>query len=217
MIKIQRFFLRVALGLGALFLAGLWKVQIVFGTHSLLFTASNIVGPLIGYATGPWIVLATFLLKRFFGWSLLGAPLVSAFSTYIPTLCAAWYWNGASKIRLLLPILCIVVFMIHPVGSQAWVYTLYWLIPVTIYFIPRKSLFVHALAVTFIQHAVGSVIWLYYMPTTSELWYSLLPIVIVERLVFACGMAFGVRCIELCRVVMRKKFPGLRVPTFFFG
>src|SRR5216684_1589321 len=74
---------------------------------------------------------------------------------------ATLYWaTNHYTIRLLLPIACMGLFVIHPIGAQAFVYSLYWLIPVILYFIPQRSLFLQALGSTFIAHAVGSVIWL---------------------------------------------------------
>jgi len=78
---------------------------------------------------------------------------------------ASLYWSTRHySIRLLLPIVCMGLFIIHPVGAQAFAYSLYWLIPVVLFFVPQRFLFLQALGSTFIAHAVGSVIWLYTVP-----------------------------------------------------
>ena len=218
MTKMQRLLFHICLGLGCLFLADLWKMQVVLGGHSLFFSALNIVGPLVGFWGGSWVVFVVLLMKRFIAWTFLGFSLLSPFSTYLPTLCAAWYWNMPNKIiRFFLPVACMVAFMFHPVGAQAWVYTLYWLIPIMIYFFPNKSLFTHALAATFIQHAVGSVIWLYCVSSTSALWYNLLPVVIVERLIFASGMVIVVKLVQVCRLYLVRIFTSFKLSHSFFG
>jgi hypothetical protein len=81
-----------------------------------------------------------------------------------------------------------ILFVMHPVGGQAFVYSLYWLIPVALYFIPHRSLFLTGLGSTFIAHAVGSVIWCYTVPMTAGMWMALMPVVFCERLLFALGM-----------------------------
>ncbi|MCK5633286.1 hypothetical protein KAH94_06020 [bacterium] len=124
----------------------------------------------------------------------------------IPTACGAFNWslytnksNSLSKskiailkflINFLLPLFCVGLFVIHPVGSQASVYSSFWLIPVALYFINffvPVSLFRVALGSVFISHAVGSVMWLYVLPTIPSKWVALMPLVAIERLTFAVG------------------------------
>ena len=171
----------------------------------------------MGFWGGSWVIFVVLLLKKYISYTFLGSSLIGPFSTYLPTLCAAWYWNMPNKImRLFLPIVCMVAFMFHPIGGQAWVYALYWLIPITIYFLPYQSFFAQALAATFIQHAVGSVIWLYFVSSTPALWYSLLPVVIVERLVFASGMAVVVKLVQACRLYLVRILTSFKSnPSFF--
>src|SRR5207237_10360114 len=87
------------------------------------------------------------------------------------------------------------LFIVHPIGSQAFMYSFYWLIPIGLFGLARKTLFLEALGSTFVAHAVGSVIWLYTVPTTAGMWVGLIPIVAVERLLFAMGMVVMYRFI----------------------
>ncbi len=89
----------------------------------------------------------------------------------------------------------------HPVGQVAWFYSLYWLIPVMLYALGSRSLFNESLGATFVQHAVGSVLWLYLVPTTSALWISLIPVVAVERLLCALGMVLVVQLVEYLKTL----------------
>ena len=65
---------------------------------------------------------------------------------------------------------------------------MYWWIPVVLYGMNKKSLWLEALGSTFVVHAVGSVIWIYTVETTATMWFSLLPIVAIERLLFTLGI-----------------------------
>ncbi len=112
---------------------------------------------------------------------------------HIPTFCGALYFSALKKRLLtvftaLIPLLCIALFIIHPVGQLAWVYTLYWFIPVITLFLARQNFFLHALGSTFTTHAVGSVIWLYTHPTIPLYWLELIPVVAFERLLIALSM-----------------------------
>jgi len=127
----------------------------------------------------------------------------------IPTACATLCWSVSTEkqtrytnlfcggINLLLPLSAMVLFYVHPVGKVAFVYSLYWLIPVVLYFFPR-NIFNTALSSTFIAHSVGSVIWLYTMPSIPEKWIALLPIVAFER--FLCAMVSVLAILLFSRV-----------------
>jgi hypothetical protein len=81
-----------------------------------------------------------------------------------------------------------VLFIVHPVGREAFFYSFYWIIPVLVFYLPYRSLFLTALGSTFVAHAVGSVIWLYTGSYTPAMFLALVPIVVVERMIFALGM-----------------------------
>jgi len=107
-------------------------------------------------------------------------------------LAAAYYFGTAGKLRkysLVIPIAAIILFVINPVGSQAWVYSLYWLIPIICALVKPNSLFFKALGATFTAHCIGSIVWLYLVnPMTPELWLALIPVVAIERFAFATGI-----------------------------
>jgi len=135
---------------------------------------------------GSSIVCAIRLLLAYL---VYGLPSLHLLSNHIPGLFAAWCWSTRSVfVHVGVPVLCMLLFMLHPVGMHAFVYALFWLIPIGLFFVPQKNLFLQALASTFVAHAVGSVIWLYTMPMEATIWLGLMPIVIIERLLFAAGM-----------------------------
>lgn len=122
---------------------------------------------------------------------------------------AALYWTTRSALlRVALPLACIAAFIVHPVGAQAWPYSLYWLVPVVLYFVNKKHIFFEALGSTFIAHAVGSVIWIYAAPMTPEAWLTLIPVVAIERLTFASGMVIVHRVINVAIDYAKTSFSG---------
>jgi hypothetical protein len=127
--------------------------------------------------------------------SSLGLSLVY----HIPGFCAAGYWISRHwLVRVWLPVICMIAFMAHPVGFQACFYSWYWLVPVVLYVVKATGIFWQALGSTFIAHAVGSVIWIYVKPMTPQVWLSLIPVVAVERLLFAASMVVVHTVISFC-------------------
>ncbi len=163
----------------------LLKLTYLFGSKKIMFSAINIMGPLSGLSTFTFSGFGLCIVRDIMRLGL-SKPLVY----HIPTLCASAYWmDSGPLVRLFVPILCMILFNLHPVGSAAGAYCLYWLIPVIIYCTMSKdNILGKAVGSTFVAHAVGSVIWLYTMPMTSEQWLALIPQVALERSIFACGM-----------------------------
>ena len=91
-------------------------------------------------------------------------------------------------LHVLFPLACMAIFTLRTTGN-AFLYSFYWLIPPIIYGL--ESLFAYRLDFlrmlksSFIAHAAGSVIWLFLVPMTTERWIALIPVVMVERLLFA--------------------------------
>jgi len=177
----------------------------IVGSVASFFSAQKVLMPLVGAFGGLAASLICYGL-RFLGYILGAGSLASLVSGkllafHVPGFCASLSWStrssrvGSVLIQLFLPLLCMALFALHPVGSQAVPYSLYWLIPATLYFVARKTVFLHALSSTFIAHAVGSVIWLYTVGMTPAAWLGLIPVVFVERLLFAAGMTVAYHAI----------------------
>src|SRR5579871_4856971 len=178
-------------GIGALIgsasikMASLVKISYIVGSYTAFFSGTCIAMPLIGAFGGITMSIATCLLGLVFG----GGHSLLFLAHHIPGFCAALYWaTHHAVVRVGIPTVCFVMFVTHPVGSQAWPYALYWLIPIVFYFANRTTLFMQALGSTFVAHAVGSVIWLYAVPMEPQAWLALMPVVALERLTFAAGM-----------------------------
>ena len=185
-------------------LSGLVKVSFLVGSQMAFFSGVNCVLPLAGAFGGLFGAGLLFLVRQLLHLFFFKTVSLSFLALCIPGFCASLYWssgkNGSLEermfsvvVRLLLPLACMVLFAVHPVGGQAFVYALYWLIPIILYFVPHQSLFLTALGSTFIAHAVGSVIWCYTVPMTATMWIGLIPVVALERMLFALGMVMAYR------------------------
>jgi len=168
------------------------RISFVWGSQRYFFSLLAILLPLVGVLfrtkKSVGIVGGYFGIK-----ALLG---LFPFTLGLPSLCAAANWSllgrdtkyiGLQKflLNVVLPLVCMTIFIVHPVGRVAWAYSLYWLIPVSLYLFKKRSVFTVSLSSSFIAHAVGSIFWLFFMPMSPERWLALIPVVAVERLLFA--------------------------------
>lgn len=197
---------------GAIFkVSTLVKMSFLLGSQMIWFSGVNCVLPLSGAFGGVFGASLLFLTRQLIHLIFYKTVSLSFLAFCIPGFFASLYWStNHFVIRLLLPIACMGLFVLHPVGGQAFYYSFYWLIPVVLYFIPRKSLFLTALGSTFIAHAVGSVIWCYTVPMTATMWTALIPIVLAERVLFALGMVMAHYAIsstfEMINYISKKTF-----------
>lgn len=176
-------------------IAALVAMQINFsqivGSQAKYFTVFQLFGPtagaFLGAGPGAVIVMAAQVANiAIFGGSfqlfdILRLLTIPAAAVYFATI-------GKNKASAAIGIIAMALFMLHPVGAQAWVYSLFWLIPLIASFF-GSNLVARSLGATFTAHAIGSIIWLYTIPSTPEYWLALIPVVVFERAVFAAGIA----------------------------
>jgi len=188
--------IKIVLGMFAIKCASLLKMSFIFGSSRALFSGSAAATPLVGFFGGGLVSLAICSISILLRYLVFGIFSLHILAFYLPGLCAALSMTYQNIFfRLLLPIVCMILFIVHPVGGQAFAYSLFWLIPVAIYFVKSKNIFLHALASTFVAHAVGSVIWLYTIKMNAVVWNSLIPIVALERLAIACMVYMGYKVV----------------------
>lgn len=165
----------------------------ILGAENQAFTLFQFFGPIAGSFLGPIIGAGAVLVAQvsemlFFGKAF---DFVALFRL-TPMIFAAIYFGLYAKKKFnftaVIPLIAMALFILHPVGQQAWYYSLYWLIPVIATGF-SKRLFFRSLGATFTAHSIGSVAFLYSIPTTPELWLMLIPIVAVERILFALGIS----------------------------
>lgn len=181
-------------------LAKLIPFSFIVGSWGAYFSWSTIIVPALALHAGLGCVFLFFIpLKKIALTSLL------LFAVYkSPLFFAAWaYRYPRFESWVILPIICMTLFIVHDVGGQAWPYALYWLIPVALWFI-KKSSWTKALSAVFIAHCVGSVIWLYTHDISAMIWMGLIPIVAKERFLMMLGIVAFDFFIVGCRVILSK-------------
>lgn len=155
---------------------------------SQTFTLFELIGPLGGMFLGPIFGALSALVVRGINLIITGqSPDLLTIIRFLPMMLAAIYFGSRSrKIAAIFP-LCIILFLAHPIGRQAWLYPLIWLVPLAATFAKKRLIF-NSLGATFIAHAVGSTIFLYTFGLTPQAWLALIPVVFLERGVFTLGI-----------------------------
>ncbi len=182
------------------------KNSLLFGFACMLkllsilsFSLTAIFAPIIGFFTNSRNCITLFGLRTTL------ALISGSFSWYIPTLAGSLVLSSQSRIlSTLIPLTCIGLFMLHPVGSASWLYCLYWLIPIGLSLTTQPSIFTRALISTYTTHAVGSVIWLYTHITTPLYWHTLIAQVWLERFACAAILTGSYYVITYCIKHLRK-------------
>lgn len=189
-IKNKLLFLSVFVLVG--FIALQVPVNVLAGSR-VKFTLFDLFAPISGAFLGTmWGVVAVFLMQ-------VGNLVVHGVSSVdkgaiirlFPTLFAVVYFAVARGKGWLLavPLLAMVSFNLNPVGRSVWYYSLFWLIPFLMWPLREKFLLARALGATFTAHAVGGAVWIWAFNLPAAVWIGLIPVVILERSVFALGIA----------------------------
>jgi hypothetical protein len=163
----------------------------VIGAENQFFTLYQFFGPTAGAFLGPIFGGIAVLFAQIADFLILGKEFsLIALLRMLPMIFAVIYFANRKKfVGAIVPLLCMVLFIVHPIGKQVWIFSLYWLIPILGSLFPRRFLLLKSLGATFTAHAIGSVLWLYTVPMEAGQWLALIPTVAYERLIFACGIA----------------------------
>ncbi len=162
-----------------------------------------IAGALIGSLPG---VIAVFLMQ-FVNFLAHGAVIEDAGTIirFLPMLFAVLYFVRKGKFNLIIPILAIIAFVIHPIGRTVWYFALFWTIPLISYFFQERYLLARALGATFTAHAVGGALWIWAFALPASVWISLIPIVAMERAIFALGICVSFVLVNNLLAFLEKK------------
>jgi len=179
------------------------------------FTLFDAFGPITAAFLGTIPGIIALAVIQGTNFLIHGASVIDAGTIirFFPILFAALYFSKKTKWNLVIPLLAMLAFNLHPIGRSAWYFSLYWLIPVAMYFFQNKSLFARSLGATFTAHAVGGAAWVWAFGLSKEIWVSLIPVVLVERLIFAVGIAFMyVMVNNLLAALSAKKIITFKLP-----
>ena len=152
------------------------------------FTLFELFGPIGGMFLGPILgAVSAFFVRAM---NIIISHQQLDFLTvirFLPAVMAAAYFGLKTKKTAIIFPICIALFLLNPIGRQAWLYSFIWLIPFAASF-GKKRLILNSLGATFTSHAVGSVIFLYTFGLTPAVWMALIPVVFIERGFFTIGI-----------------------------
>jgi len=191
---------RGAIFLGLFIVLTLAGMQLNFsaivGADSQFFTLYQFFGPIAGGFLGSIAGVIAVAIAEIINFIFTGKELnIINLVRLTPMLFAAYYFSRnkdrlfKDKIGIAIPVLAMIAFWANPVGAQAWEYALLWTIPLLAKMLPDR-LILRSLGATFTAHAVGSVLFLYFVNAmTPAIWLALIPVVLFERGVFSLGIA----------------------------
>jgi len=180
------------------------KFSPILGTKSK-FSISVFFGPtlskIFGIEFGTGILIFTHFFGTLFGIYKIKSP--KDFFTFFPIIFAGLYFakifKGEKKL-IFIPAICILLFIIHPIGQKVWFYSGFWLIPIFISLFKEKfdkilknplfQVYGYSLGTAFVDHAVGSIIYLYFLKIPAHFWIEAIPLTILERILIAGGIEF---------------------------
>lgn len=171
------------------------------------FTLFEFVGPTAGWFLGPWFGAASVIAVKGVDLVVRDQPLTTVnIIRLFPLAFAAIYLGSRGRLIGIVPSAAIITFLAHPVGREVWFYSLYWLIPLVLMRF-TKQLPLKSLGATFTAHAVGGAAFIWAVPLPAKFWVNLIPIVAVERLVFALGIYATVLALNGLLITLTAKLP----------
>lgn len=206
------------------------KISPILGTKSK-FSLSVFFGPTISKIFGIEFGTGIILFTHFFG-TLFGLYKIKATKdlfTFFPIIFAGLYFakifKGEKKL-IFIPLTCIILFIFHPIGKTVWFYSAFWLIPILISLfkekldkvlkIPIFQVFGYSLGSAFVDHAIGSVIFLYFLKIPSKFWIEAIPFTIIERILIAAGIEFCYFAEKLILKILEKIVFLLKIESLVF-
>ncbi|MEX2027985.1 MAG: hypothetical protein WD988_00615 [Candidatus Curtissbacteria bacterium] len=153
------------------------------------FTLFDLFGPIAGAFLGTPLGIVSVLVTQIANIIYHGTAVdKGVIIRLLPTLFAVWVFARRDRLGLLIPVAAIISFNLNPVGRSVWFYSLFWTIPLVLWKFREKSLLARSLAATFTAHSVGGAIWIWAFNLPAAVWQGLIPVVILERSIFALGI-----------------------------
>ena len=179
------------------------KLEPIFGTgshFSLIVMFSPIIPKIVGTTYGSVAILGAKMIQFLVGIST--PKSIISYLSYFPVLFGgiqfARVFKGDRKV-IIFSLTAILLFLVHPIGRSVWYFSLFWLIPIIITlsksYLDRVikrfeilKIYIYALSATFVDHAFGSIIYLYFLEIPSIYWNMAIPFIPFERLIMALGI-----------------------------
>ena len=168
----------------------------LIGAENQFFTLFQFFGPIAGGFLGSAFGVIAVLFAELIDFFVSGKEVMLInILRLTPMLFAAYYFGSKKRnLSVIVPVIAIAAFVLHPVGRQVWFFSLFWAIPIIAKLLPQKysgNVISKSLGATFTAHSVGGAIWIWTVPMTAAQWVALIPIVIYERTLFASGIAIS--------------------------
>lgn len=192
----------------------------ILGTK-MKFSISVFLGPTFGKVFGIGFGTGIIALTQIFGilFGFYKAENLKHILVFLPIISATFYFGKIfrnEKKIIIFPLFCIIFFIFHPIGKKVWFYSLFWLIPIIISLFKEKidkilrlpflKVFGYSLGTAFVDHATGSLVYLYLLNIPAHFWIKAIPFTIIERLLIASGISLCYFAeIILIRVFERAK------------
>jgi hypothetical protein len=199
-------------------------IKTIHGHTALFISPLHLLGPVIGKA-GLRCLAYTAILQSCFALTHYNSyPLsysgIAAFLTalHAPSLIAALCFTRYKGIAVLLAAVCAPLFWLHPQGTVAWPFALYFLVPLLLSASKRSNPAIGAVQTAFTAHAVGAVLCIWRTNKAAYLWVQLIPLVIFERFLIACSLwafdRFGRSCLLGAKRFAQRLFTSSSIHTF---
>lgn len=196
---IQKFFTSILFFFAAVIAA--IPFNFIIGSKFAWFSCASMIMPAFGYHYSLVYVIFYIFTK-----SLCSSKIIFLCLHKTPLLFATMTLLQRHVVLYVgLPVSAMILFVLHPIGLQAWWYAGYWFIPMLIYFFVQDSIYSRACAASFVAHAIGSIIWLYQGCIPAEVWMALIPVVAIERLLIAAGMVSSIMLLQVIKNLGRQK------------
>lgn len=180
------------------------------------FTLFDAFGPIATSFIGTVPGIVAVFLMQLLNFLVHGSKILDAGTIirFFPMLFAALYFGKNTKLNWIIPALAIIIFNLNPIGRSAWIYSMFWLIPIVCYFFYDKSLIAKSLGATFTAHAVGGAAWVWVFGLSKTIWLGLIPVTTIERTVFTIGIAATYLVTNnVLNYLMQKKIVSWQLPV----
>jgi hypothetical protein len=186
------------------------KMFPILGTE-FNFSVGVMFGPALGGLLGMPLGVATIILSQVVGTAIGLYTIDSTLSllVFFPILLGAVYFARSfrgDKRMVAIPLAMMAAFLLHPIGREVWFYSLFWLIPVAVIHFkdridsalkhPVARTYSYSLGTAFVDHSVGSVVYLWFLGIPAEFWIAAMPITLFERLLIALGITFSFHAVK---------------------
>lgn len=154
--------------------------------------SGSFVGTGMGAGAVVLIQIVNLFVHGFAGVQSSSILKLAATFRFLPLIFGVIYFSHSKKLGkfvLVVPILSILIFNLHPIGRSVWYFSLFWLVPVIVYPFRDRFLVLRAMGSTFSAHAVGGAVWIWAFGLPASVWQGLIPVVILERSIFTLGIS----------------------------